>query len=56
MLFVGSVKSELGFERKHYNLRFPLSDDGETITNILTIENYDEIPDEMKKVYRDSSL
>ena len=51
-MFVGRIKTEYDIIREHYNMRFPLSNDGERVTNILTVEKYDEDTKALRDYYR----
>ena len=50
-LFAGKIETESGIVREHFHLRMPLSDDARSVTNIITIEKFDEEVPELKDYY-----
>lgn len=51
MLFATEVPIDTSINRFHFMLRLPLSDDGEVVTNILTIEDFGDHRDELHDYY-----
>ncbi len=51
ILFVSTIKTHSGIIRQHHNFRFPLSGDGDNVTAVLTIENFNKNIDDMNDFY-----
>ncbi|MBO6519352.1 MAG: hypothetical protein JJ900_00565 [Rhodospirillales bacterium] len=51
MTYVCQFEDDKGLERRYVVRRFPLSDDGETVTAVLSMEEYGENNEDLKKLF-----